>query len=260
MTVRLLAIDLDGTLYPSDGHISERNLAAVRRASEAGVIVAPATARAHQLAYSVGQRAGLDLATISSAGADVRLPGEKVFEQRPLPAEFVPIVAAVCDQMPGMVAISTPERLYTRTTRALPENAPPWLAHVTAVADTVLSDVLSVLIELPTGMTDLEGLGDWRERVSVHSARSYTGSTLVTVTAARVDKGSALLTLCRACGIDPSDAVAIGDSEVDLPMFAVAGTSIAMGNASDDIKAAATLVTARADADGVADAIDRLLA
>jgi Cof subfamily protein (haloacid dehalogenase superfamily) len=259
MSVRLLAIDLDGTLYPSDGHISERNLAALRRASEAGVLVAPATARAHQPAYGVGQRAGLDLATISSAGADVRLPGEKVFKQLPLPADFVPVVAGICDEIAGTVIISTPETLYSRTTRELPSSAPSWLSHIESVRETALSDVLSVLIELPAGMTELAELGDWRPRLSVHSARSYTGSMLITITAAGVDKGSGLLALCRAANIDPADAVAIGDSEVDLPMFAVAGTSIAMGNAADDIKAAAKLVTTAADQDGVAEAIDRLL-
>jgi hydroxymethylpyrimidine pyrophosphatase-like HAD family hydrolase len=256
---KLLAIDLDGTLYPSDGHISERNLAALRRASEAGVLIAVATARAHQQAYAVGVRAGLDVATISSAGADVRLAGEKVVEQRPLPADFVPVVTAICDQMTGIVILSTPDHIYSRTVKPLPPGAPEWISNIALVAEAGLSNVLSVLLELPAGVSELVELGEWAKQLSVHSARSYGGSMLITITAGGVDKGSGLRSLCRATGINPADAVAIGDSEVDLPMFAVAGTSVAMGNASDEIKAAATRVTTPADADGVADAIERLL-
>ena len=81
---------------------------------------------------------------------------------------------------------------------------------------------------------------------------------LVTVTAADVDKGSGLLALCRALDIPPQEAVAFGDSEVDLPMFRAAGLSVAMANASDAIRAAATMTTASADEDGVAKAIAQI--
>ena len=88
---------------------------------------------------------------------------------------------------------------------------------------------------------------------------SFNGATLVTITAPGVNKGTALLALCRATGIDPTDAVAIGDSEVDVPMFQVAGHSIAMANATPEVQAAATSVTASADEDGVARALTKLL-
>jgi hydroxymethylpyrimidine pyrophosphatase-like HAD family hydrolase len=70
----------------------------------------------------------------------------------------------------------------------------------------------------------------------------------------------ALQVACRGEGIDPADVVAIGDADNDIEMFRVAGGSFAMGQATDAVKAAAKAVTAANDQDGVALAIERLLA
>ena len=52
-------------------------------------------------------------------------------------------------------------------------------------------------------------------------------------------------------GIDASEAIAFGDGENDLSMFSAVGTSVAMGNAQDTVKAAATYVTSAVDDDGI---------
>ncbi len=52
-------------------------------------------------------------------------------------------------------------------------------------------------------------------------------------------------------GTDASEAIAFGDGENDLSMFAAVGTSVAMGNARDTVKAAATYVTTAVDDDGI---------
>ena len=57
--------------------------------------------------------------------------------------------------------------------------------------------------------------------------------------------------LCERLGIDASEAIAFGDGENDLSMFSAVGTSVAMGNAQDTVKAAATYVTTAVDDDGI---------
>ncbi|WP_200841008.1 HAD family hydrolase [Geminicoccus flavidas] len=79
------------------------------------------------------------------------------------------------------------------------------------------------------------------------------------VTAPEADKGSGVVALAEAIGVPLERVAVIGDGHNDLPMFAKAGLAIAMGQASDEVKAAARFVTAGNDADGVAQAIDRLL-
>lgn len=71
------------------------------------------------------------------------------------------------------------------------------------------------------------------------------------------DKGSALARLLEHLGLDPSECLAVGDAENDLPMFAQAGGAVAMATAPADVKAAAdAVVPAAMGADGVAWAIE----
>ncbi|MGH2632212.1 MAG: HAD-IIB family hydrolase, partial [Tepidiformaceae bacterium] len=134
-------------------------------------------------------------------------------------------------------------------------NAPEWLAPVTHLRDANLSTVLSVLAELTPEDPRRSAFGPWAAQLNIRSARSFNGNHLITVTAAGVDKGAGLRALCDAMGVDLRDTVAIGDDDVDLPMFEVAGLSIAMGNADEAIRAAADIVTETADAHGVAVAL-----
>lgn len=260
MPTRLVVIDLDGTLLNSQGQISAGNAEALRHAVSSGIIVAPATARWYQAAVRPFDQLGLQVAAIASAGADVRLPGGGVVEQRPLSHGFAAFIAALCDRLGLAATLATPERAFRRALE-LPDwaaNAPEWLVPVTHLGDARLDALLSVIAELHDGDGGLAALQPWAAELAMHNAVSYNGDSLLTITAAGVDKGSALLALCRATNTAPSDVVAIGDSEVDLPMFAVAGRSIAMANASDAVKAAATSITGSADEDGVAQALAAL--
>ncbi len=73
------------------------------------------------------------------------------------------------------------------------------------------------------------------------------------------DKGTFVQAMARRQGI-PTDAIAtIGDMQNDLPMFRSSGISIAMGNATDDIKKLATHVTTSNDDEGFAGAIEMIL-
>jgi hypothetical protein len=260
MTAHLVAIDLDGTLLNSQGQISAGNAEALRGAISAGIIVAPATARWYQAAVRPFDQLGLEVAAIAAAGADVRLPGGAIVEQRPLPPAFATFFAALCDRAGWVATLATPKLAYRRADElpAWAANAPEWLRPVTHLRDARLDPLLSVLAELHDGDGRLAELQPWAAQLAMYDALSYTGTSLLTITAAGVDKGTALLALCRATNTNPADAVAIGDSDVDLPMFAVAGRSIAMANATDAVKAAATTVTASADDDGVAQALAAL--
>ena len=72
-------------------------------------------------------------------------------------------------------------------------------------------------------------------------------------------KASALERIRARLGVDQTETLAVGDGRNDLEMFAWAGRSVAMGNATDDVKAGADLITASVAEDGVADVLEALL-
>ena len=81
----------------------------------------------------------------------------------------------------------------------------------------------------------------------------------LSISASQADKGTALRLVLERLGIAPEQAVAIGDNANDIPMFEVAGTSIAMGNARPVIKAQADAVAPTHDDEGVAWAVQRFV-
>ncbi|MGE3073151.1 MAG: HAD-IIB family hydrolase [Dehalococcoidia bacterium] len=261
MRPKLIAIDLDGTLLNSQGRVSERTGKALKAAIDAGIVLAPATARWYQAAVRPFEALGLKVAAIASAGADVRSAAGEVIEHRFLDGDFALFIADLCDRAGWTATLSTPGHAYRRANElpAWAANAPEWLKPVTTFAGPHLDQALSVLAEAEPGDHHMPELEAWAGRVSIFSAVSFNGDSLLTITAPGVDKGSALLALCSSLGISASNAVAIGDSEGDIPMFRVAGTAVAMAGSAPEALAAASRITASADEDGVAAYIESIL-
>jgi Cof subfamily protein (haloacid dehalogenase superfamily) len=261
MTYRLIAIDLDGTLLNSANAVSERNAAALRAAIAGGLVVAAATARPYQSARRIFEALELDVPVIASGGASVRDAAGTVIREAALPPGAAPAMAAICHARGWGLTLATGEAMFF-----MAAERPEWigrtqrrvefLEHPGAVPG---SGVLSLIINGPPDAELALGLEAWDGAVQAYRARTNDMATLTTVTATGADKGHGLRHLCVHFGLETSHAVAIGDSEVDLPMFAVAGLAVAMGNAGDAVKRQARHVTASADDDGVADVLEGLL-
>lgn len=259
--MKLAVFDIDGTLIGAGRQPSPATLAALRRLHEAGVRVAPATSRPYQVAMRPFAEAGITADAIVSAGADVRLADGGVVRQTPLPPAFATFVAELCDRARWPAMLANAHTIYQRYDGDPPEwasRAPAFMSLVPSLAGAAPREPLVLLSVVDPADSHLRELGEWDGEVNVDSAYSFDGQWMVTATNATADKGEALLLLCAALGIPPEDVVAFGDAEVDLPMFAVAGISVAMGNASEAVKAQADMVTASVDEDGVAEAIRRI--
>ena len=75
-----------------------------------------------------------------------------------------------------------------------------------------------------------------------------------------INKGQGIEDICRVLNISADEVIAFGDAENDIPMLRKAGVGVAMGNAKDDVKAAADMVTLSNNEDGIAFALGKLLA
>ena len=78
------------------------------------------------------------------------------------------------------------------------------------------------------------------------------------INSAGIDKGRGFSEIMKKLSILRDDVIAIGDSATDIPLFKVAKTSIALGNASDEVKSEATMTVSAKAGDGVLEALDKL--
>jgi hydroxymethylpyrimidine pyrophosphatase-like HAD family hydrolase len=261
VTYRALALDLDGTLLRPDGTVSDRNRRAVAAAVDAGWHVVVASARWYQLVERTAREIGVVGPAIACSGADVRRLGDGVdlFDVR-LPAPFAAALYDLCDDADGMALVCQDREVVLRSAVAAPHDEPPEIRRVPALADAERTPRCALVYgdELNALVCD-ELLPEWKDGVRFLTSMSGRGESVLTLTSAGADKGRALQIACADLGIAMSDVVAMGDSTTDVEMFRVAGASVAMGQASPDVREAATWVTTTNTDDGVGRAIEQLL-
>lgn len=261
MRFKALALDLDGTLLSAGDRISAANLEAVRAAQAAGMTVMLATARWHKMAEQVAAEIPTAAPLIACSGAQVRTAaGVDIMDVR-LPVEFVAALYAICNVERCVATVPVEfEALLKLDGDPDLSQMPPGMRHVRTLSLGL--GVPRIAMVQGTAINDhIESeLGPrWSSMVNFAESISPTGKRNLTLTAKGADKGIALAVACAEAGLDPLGVVAFGDAENDISMFRVAGASFAMGQAKDEVKAAATAVTSSNEEDGVAVAIRRIL-
>lgn len=261
MTFRALAVDLDGTLLVGED-LPEAHRRAVAEAHAAGFEIIIATARWRQMAERIAARIGIEKPIIACSGAQVFVPGTgDIFDHR-LPDDFVAELYDLCNANRCIATVTTQEDVVLKLDgkpdmsmlpaeiQWVPELDPAQhgAPRIAAIQGTTINDTIRT--ELGPRFADV---------VSIYDSIGPSGKIVITITARAANKGEALRASCRHLDIDPGDVIAFGDADNDIEMFKLAGASVAMGQASDKVKAAATAVTAANAENGVALAIDRIL-
>jgi Cof subfamily protein (haloacid dehalogenase superfamily) len=258
---RLAAFDLDGTLLRSDGTVSERTRGALQATVAAGIEVVLVTARGPRTVGELAAGLGIRGEAICSNGAIVlELETRAIRRVRTIETEVaIRLVRALRERLPGILFAVEHEAFAHEPGFAAWDWTPPEGVRV--------ADALELLDEAPTKLilrhtehelTTVAAVA--RELAGDAASVSLSGSWVVEVSPAGVNKASALAELCAELRLEPADVVAFGDHLNDLPMLAWAGRAIAVANAQPEVLAAADEVTASNDEDGVALVLERLSA
>lgn len=261
MAYAALALDLDGTLLVGEDLPAE-NLRALREARDAGYRVLIATARWRQMALRVAGEIGVTDPVIACSGAEVYDPatGEDVFDER-LPADFAAELFALCDANRCIATVTFSERVLVKLdggpgTLNLPNLE--WTPALTG-AEQSLPRVAAIQGSAVVARIRSELEPKYAGRVHIADSIGPNGKIILTATGANASKGHALRAACRHMGIGAEQVVAFGDAENDIELFNAAGASVAMGQADDATKRAATFVSTPNTEGGVARAVERLL-
>ncbi len=261
--IRLVALDIDGTLLTSANRLSPAVAEAVRAVAGRGVAVVLATGRWYESARRWAGRLGLTAPIISHNGARVTCPDtDKDLLRLTLPLAPAQAIARYMDQHGIDGYLTVGPYTYLRPRPELdPARLPSEIRLVAAFAPHVTEPPVSLLVFDPEGITALPAAFEGRSQEGLRFTVNRTSGTAdhLTVHHPAVDKGRALAEVCAYLGVPPEQALAIGDAESDTAMYAVAGLGVAMGNATDAVKARAAVVAPSNDEDGVAWALRHLL-
>jgi Cof subfamily protein (haloacid dehalogenase superfamily) len=257
--VRLIALDLDGTLLVGN-RVSDANAAAVRDAVAAGVHIVFATARWYSLAKRTADLLGVTSPIICHNGAMIREPADgSALLDLELPADAAIDIAALADEQryEGMVTVNDATYMITKRTDIDPSRLPGGMLLTERLSDHVGGGAAAFLFFGQDAVDGIpEKLGEKHAKSCNFAAGwSATWPAYLNIVHRDADKGRALRMVCERVGVDPEDAMAIGDAAPDLDMMRAVGVGMAMGNAPDDVKAQADVVGPSNLDDGVAWAI-----
>ena len=260
--IKLLALDLDGTLLNGEKQISPRTRAALDRVRQQGVLVVPVTGRPSQgIPQAVLDLPGLRYA-VSSNGATIRdLATGQVLLEKLLPAATCLEVLDRCAQVPMLREVFRAGVGYLsqgdyETLRARYAGTSMLQYHL----DTrqVLPGTVEELFFLTGSPQEKAALRDLLTGIQgIGFADPFPND--LEVIAGDIDKGEALRFLLRHLGLEASQVLAMGDGGSDLPLLQAAGIGVAMANATEGVKAAADFVTTSCDEDGVAVALEKFV-
>ena len=263
MKYQALAFDLDGTLLVGE-ELPARNRIAVLAAYDAGYRIIIATARWRQMAQRIEAEIGISGPAITCSGAQVYCPdiAADIFDER-LPADFTTDLYALCDEARCIATVTVEDRVLLKLDGEPDLSQIPaemfWVRQLTG-ADDSLARVAAIQGSNVNQRIRAELQPKYRDRVHFFDSIGPTGKVVLTLTASTASKGDALRAACGHLQIATHEVIAFGDSENDIEMFRAAGASVAMGQADEQTKAAATTVTAAHDEAGVSQAVERLLA
>jgi Cof subfamily protein (haloacid dehalogenase superfamily) len=264
-TVKLLLADVDGTLVTQDKKLTDKAIAAVHDLHRAGVIFAITSGRPPRGMAMLVEPLDIQTPIAAFNGGLLVDRDMSVIEQRVLPAE---LVVPVADEM---ASFQLDVWLYSGADWYVPAADGP---HVAREAWTVKFEPKVMppdgVPALTRDVAKLVGVSDDTDAVAKatsavhdkfgdHVAAAASQPYYLDVTHPQANKGAVAQYLAARFKIDPQEIATIGDMPNDVLMFAHSGVSIAMGNASSEVKRAARRVTTSNEDEGFANAVYKFI-
>lgn len=260
MDIKLLALDLDGTLMMPDGTITDRSINAINAAVAKGVKIAICTGRSHfGFNAALAKLTMLDI-LITFGGAQIMKPDGEILFADLISHENVVKTANVLESLGLMWLAYTQDNFIFTKSSSFTELYSTFYSkpgdHLPDILDNgFTTPKMLCLVEQTTAR-------DTRRQIQKLLPQMYVTSSypiFVDIYNAGTDKGTALKFVTEYYGLNREQTMAIGDDGIDIPMIEQAGVGVAMGNSNPVLFEHANIITASNVEDGVAQAIEKYI-
>jgi hydroxymethylpyrimidine pyrophosphatase-like HAD family hydrolase len=258
----LVALDIDGTILTHGGDLKKPVQEAISAVADAGHHIVIATGRSVVATMPVLEMLGITsgYAVCSNGAVSLRVEpkrkkGYKIIDK--VTFDPKPALTLLRDELPtAYIAVEVLGKGF-RVNQPFPEGELWGRQKVVPWEKLVSRPATRVTLRMPD--TEPEDFMAHIERIGLHEVSYAVGWTAwLDINPEGVSKGSALELMRRRLGVEPSDTVAVGDQRNDLEMLRWAARGVAMGNAPDEVKAAADEVTGHVDDGALADVLSPL--
>lgn len=269
LPIRLVALDIDGTLIGDDLLLRDRTVAAVGAARRRGVSVSLVTGRMSTSAIKFARELGLTEPIVAYQGAlirELRPEGDdrlgRLIHHRPLAAEVAREVVTWSRAAGLEPHVNHLERFVIQADDPRAEDYSAFLGSRAELVPDLLAWLrhpVSKLLAVGAEPIDDAGLSDLRARFAGRAAVTISHPRFLEFLAPGVSKADGVRRLARRAGVPMSQVLAIGDQYNDLEMLAAVGHGAAMPSAPRPVRAAARYVAPPLAEEGAAQLIERLV-
>jgi len=261
MSIKLILADVDGTLVTQEKVLTERAVRAVRSLEAHGIRFAVTSGRPPRGMAMLIEPLALNGAIAGFNGGVFTNPDLSVIEARVLPED------AARETLQLLLDMGLDPWVYTADEWLIRDKEAPHVAReerTVRFPPRVVQDLGAFVAEAVkiTGVSDDLDLvaraeAEARKCVGDHANAARSQPYYLDVTHHDANKGFVVDYLCKLYHLDRTEIATLGDQPNDVPMFGGVGLSVAMGQASDAVKAEATFTTASNEDEGFAKAIEQ---
>ena len=275
--IKLVALDLDGTLFDNSSRISKRNLTAIRSITDKGIHVVISTGRPFEgIPFDQIKGTGINYAITANGSGIYEISTGKCLYENAMDEELVtPILNFLLtrdihmDAFIGGKGYTPIQCVETAQKLTVPSSIKNYIITTRTRLDNILQLIHENQLKVQKMTLNFYPAADGtlidRETVRKFLVSNPSITTVcggynnLEFTRADANKGVGLRKLAEILGVNPDATMAIGDTENDLAIIEAAGIGVAMGNATDAVKARADYVTTTNTKDGVAAAIEHFI-
>ena len=275
--IKLVALDLDGTLFDNISRISKRNLTAIRSITDKGIHVVISTGRPFEgIPFDQIKGTGINYAITANGSGIYEISTGKCLYENAMDEELVtPILNFLLtrdihmDAFIGGKGYTPVQCVETAQKLTVPSSIKNYIITTRTRLDNILQFIHENQLKVQKMTLNFYPAADGtlidRETVRKFLVSNPSITTVcggynnLEFTRADANKGVGLRKLAEILGVNPDATMAIGDTENDLAIIEAAGIGVAMGNATDAVKARADYVTTTNTKDGVAAAIEHFI-
>ena len=268
--IKLIALDLDGTLLNSQKRLSQRNEEVLKECIRRGIEIVPCTGRIwNGIPEFIRNISGIHYASTINGAVVEDVISHQVLRERKMSVEQAVEILQLAKTFETMYDAYVGGQGYGEA-RFMDHmeryGVDPGIRDMVRRTRQIVPDVTQKIQELGLPVEKINYFfGDQNERGRARIALEARGDMVISssfrnnleINLAGATKGDGIRCLAEHLGLKPEETMGFGDGENDLTMMQMAGIGVAMGNGEDSVKAAADYVTDTNDADGVAQAIEK---
>lgn len=270
--IKMIGLDLDGTLLNEKKQITPRTENVLKRAIAQGIVVLTATGRPWMgVPEKLRQFPGMRYALTSNGARILDIQEKKVIEEQLLSVSSAKKALEICGKYDTLQEIYFDGQGYApREKMAHVEryHKNPNMWEYMRRTRIPVEDIFEMVNRENRGLDKVQALfSDMEEREMAWAELSKEGNTElvgslkynIEINARGVNKGTGIVNLGRRLGIRREEIMAFGDGDNDMVMLREVGFGVAMGNAEEQVKNAADYITLTNDEEGVAEAIEKFV-